>query len=1183
MSRNVLFVADYPYESQNEGELSFDQGDQIKILNSDGDWWFGELVYPKYGMTEGWISPSYGHVVEESSPYAEISDQDKLNRRTALFMEIIRVETGFCQDLDIFNKTIVSSLLSRNTPFKRNFLNEASIAVSLNLLRDIFNMSSKFLAEISKADSAEKMALCYRQLAPALQLYAQYAAENAACLNAVKSFGRQLREFTNENPLPAGLSLESCLVLPLAHYSKYASNFQEFVWLTPESKPEFVSLKSALEAINLETLKVDDTLNELAASVKLLSLQSQFVGHPKIFVSSRRLMREGVLERVRVTGGNVAVKSYYIHLFNDSLICSQSNASNDSFKLTKTVDLVGASVAQVNLQGMSHTFSISGAGATEIFRSNPEDFQSWVEDIDSVIVLLKNRKVDGRGAITQTSSLLQTTKNLDVRGQCIHKFLSSELRVLDQYSATLVVLIKPLLDASNGSELVIGGDGKNKVENAGKFQKAAITEALQVPEIKSFLTSAVALGNSLKDFVASIRTQCEKLNWSEEICIGNFFNSDISKNLFNHYRSYATGQQGCLRVLKTPLFNQFYSDFENALSSYPGNLGDKLENPRNRPAQYVEFLNQLIQCTGPNHPDHQHLQSAIKIMVALSTELEGTVKNKRNVEKLKEIQSILIVTTSLFQSVDSKFMQNLVSLDRRFIKEGDLKKVCRKKNKSFRFWLFNDYLVYGSNMGNSSYSFNRALLLKSCSASILKEPKNSFQLNGAEKSFIVIAPSETARSDWVTKIREAREALGVKDDGNSSTAPVWVSDHSADGCGVCKQGFGLFRRRHHCRKCGGLVCGEHSKRTEVLAYIHPSTKQRVCDDCFGKEVVKAAISSHVEPVSQSVQQQSIPTKGNFTNEPVTRSTITTMTMNTSAPPSRSINAAVTKQETIQKPPSISNVPSQQQQRVPTQAPVKKSVAPTSAPAPVAAVAPRIAPAPKIAPVAQYESNIAPTPPLPSNNGPSNNGRVGPPPPPPPPPPPARNGPGPSRPPMPQPTYDTDEPEEYSQAAAPATPIISQPVPPQNLFENDERYATYIKMKKLLPEGPVRQKMLSDGVLSEAEIDGFFSGVYVPNQGGGSHVPAIPRPAPQLKSVGASPMEAPKPAMGGMLAALQTVSLKKADNDRKARPPSVAAKNAPGMLSMLATAMNNRRDFLKEDESDDDESDGGFSDDDFDDL
>ena len=86
MSRTAVFIADYPYASQNEGELSFEEGDSIQILSSDGDWWFGQLIRTN---EEGWLSPSFGHVVEELSPYTSSSDQEKLNKRTALFMEII--------------------------------------------------------------------------------------------------------------------------------------------------------------------------------------------------------------------------------------------------------------------------------------------------------------------------------------------------------------------------------------------------------------------------------------------------------------------------------------------------------------------------------------------------------------------------------------------------------------------------------------------------------------------------------------------------------------------------------------------------------------------------------------------------------------------------------------------------------------------------------------------------------------------------------------------------------------------------------------------------------------------------------------------------------------------------------------------------------------------------------------
>lgn len=46
------------------------------------------------------------------------------------------------------------------------------------------------------------------------------------------------------------------------------------------------------------------------------------------------------------------------------------------------------------------------------------------------------------------------------------------------------------------------------------------------------------------------------------------------------------------------------------------------------------------------------------------------------------------------------------------------------------------------------------------------------------------------------------------------------------------QGFSFFRRRHHCRACGSLVCGDDSKQKLVLTHIHETNKQRVCDKCF---------------------------------------------------------------------------------------------------------------------------------------------------------------------------------------------------------------------------------------------------------------------------------------------------------------------------------------------------------------
>jgi hypothetical protein len=39
---------------------------------------------------------------------------------------------------------------------------------------------------------------------------------------------------------------------------------------------------------------------------------------------------------------------------------------------------------------------------------------------------------------------------------------------------------------------------------------------------------------------------------------------------------------------------------------------------------------------------------------------------------------------------------------------------------------------------------------------------------------------------------------------------------------------------------------------------------------------------------------------------------------------------------------------------------------------------------------------------------------------------------------------------------------------------DPKYEKYVKMKKMLPEGAVRQKMMQEGI-PDAEIEAFFNG------------------------------------------------------------------------------------------------------------
>mmetsp|Transcript_1347 Transcript_1347/g.4148 ORF Transcript_1347/g.4148 Transcript_1347/m.4148 type:complete len:976 (+) Transcript_1347:157-3084(+) len=57
--------------------------------------------------------------------------------------------------------------------------------------------------------------------------------------------------------------------------------------------------------------------------------------------------------------------------------------------------------------------------------------------------------------------------------------------------------------------------------------------------------------------------------------------------------------------------------------------------------------------------------------------------------------------------------------------------------------------------------------------------------------------------------------------------PEFVPDELRDQCAVCAQAFGLFRRKHHCRFCGEVVCSGCSSHRDVLWEFLPPRYPKV--------------------------------------------------------------------------------------------------------------------------------------------------------------------------------------------------------------------------------------------------------------------------------------------------------------------------------------------------------------------
>lgn len=182
--------------------------------------------------------------------------------------------------------------------------------------------------------------------------------------------------------------------------------------------------------------------------------------------------------------------------------------------------------------------------------------------------------------------------------------------------------------------------------------------------------------------------------------------------------------------------------------------------------------------------------------------------------------------------------QPLAVPGRVLVGEGVLTKVCRKKPKPRQFFLFNDILVYGNIIINKKkYNKQHIIPLEEVKLESLEDEgqlRNGWLIRTASKSFAVYAATSTEKQEWMAHINKCIEDL-LRKSGKKAIeehAAVWVPDAEAAVCMHCKKNqFNLLNRRHHCRKCGAVVCGPCSNKRYLLP-SQSSKPLRVCLNCY---------------------------------------------------------------------------------------------------------------------------------------------------------------------------------------------------------------------------------------------------------------------------------------------------------------------------------------------------------------
>jgi WD40 repeat protein len=234
---------------------------------------------------------------------------------------------------------------------------------------------------------------------------------------------------------------------------------------------------------------------------------------------------------------------------------------------------------------------------------------------------------------------------------------------------------------------------------------------------------------------------------------------------------------------------------------------------------------------------------------------------------------------------------------RKLLLESELFKQCRKAPKPYTFFLLSDAIVYAVAAGSESrLKFHQILRFRQNRVRVTDafstDPQRpfAFKVISTLKSFVVYAPNVDVKNHWIAAVRDAltkidatdpllssRDALepvpgtdaspvstprdsasaaANADDPESAisprlrarrsmaeqaaaaatqvdSAPVWIADAESNECLLCHAAFTFTKRRHHCRKCGKLVCAKCSSRTLDLG-PELGRKARACELCYNQ-------------------------------------------------------------------------------------------------------------------------------------------------------------------------------------------------------------------------------------------------------------------------------------------------------------------------------------------------------------
>ncbi|KAJ8046828.1 FYVE, RhoGEF and PH domain-containing protein 4 [Holothuria leucospilota] len=333
------------------------------------------------------------------------------------------------------------------------------------------------------------------------------------------------------------------------------------------------------------------------------------------------------------------------------------------------------------------------------------------------------------------------------------------------------------------------------------------------------------------------------LEWDRKPCIG-----DILKKISHYLKMYAvyvSNFDTAMSQLNT--WKAKVPKFANALSNVVQNEKRcnnlALEHHMLEPVQRIPRYELLLKEYLKKLPgDSQDKDDALKALEVISQAAEHS--NKR-IKVTEEIDNLF----KLNARIDG---MDIIDPSRRLLKEGKLDKLTTKNDLQDRYiFLFNDILLCcdkkKAKIGSKTYKIKEKLYIDGMQ--VFDSINQRFKIEAAGSDLEFQAASEEDKEDWMKVFLGAvKELIRKKDtfknnpelfdisyeDQLGKQPPKFIKDEETTMCMLCGTDFErLLKRRHHCRACGAVVCGQCCRHEIQLPYDN-NKSNKVCSRCYHK-------------------------------------------------------------------------------------------------------------------------------------------------------------------------------------------------------------------------------------------------------------------------------------------------------------------------------------------------------------